>query len=103
MRVLLATDAVGGVWVYSCELRAALLDAGIEVVLATLGPQPPPEADVRYCACRLEWQEDPWASVARSGRWLVDLSEEHDVDVVQLAGYAHGALRWPVPTVIVAH
>ena len=37
MRLLMTTDAVGGVWQYSLELAAAL---EVEVVLAVLGPAP---------------------------------------------------------------
>ena len=37
MRLLMTTDAVGGVWQYSLELAAALQ---AEVTLAVLGPAP---------------------------------------------------------------
>ena len=37
-RLLLVTDAVGGVWVYSVELARALKPMGIEVVVAVTGP-----------------------------------------------------------------
>jgi hypothetical protein len=37
-RVLLTTDAVGGVWRYSFELAEAFATAGAMVELAILGP-----------------------------------------------------------------
>src|SRR5947209_19631197 len=37
-RLLLVTDAVGGVWVYSLELARALRPLGIETLLAVMGP-----------------------------------------------------------------
>ena len=40
LRLLLVTDAVGGVWVYSLELARALKATGIETVLAIMGPSP---------------------------------------------------------------
>ena len=99
----MSTDAVGGVWTYADELRTALGDAGVEVVLATLGPAPPPHEDAHYLRCRLEWQEDPWRDVRMSGEWLRELAEDERADVVHLNGYAHAAAPWPVPVVSVAH
>jgi glycogen(starch) synthase len=99
----MSTDAVGGVWSYVTELRAALEAAGAEVALAALGPAAPPAAGTPYRPCRLEWQEDPWQDVRDSGDWLLDLAREERVDIVHLNGYAHGAVSWPVPSVVVAH
>ena len=39
-RLLLTADAVGGVWTYGLDLARGLADAGVEVVLAVLGPSP---------------------------------------------------------------
>jgi glycogen(starch) synthase len=103
MKVLMSTDAVGGVWTYAWELRAELEAAGVEVVLATLGPSPPPRKGVAYRRCRLEWQQDPWEDVRRSGEWLRSLADRERVDLVHLNGYAHAAPAWPVPTIVVAH
>jgi glycogen synthase len=99
----MSTDAVGGVWTYATELRAALGAAGVEVVLATLGPNAPPQDDVAWLPCRLEWQDDPWVDVHASAGWLRELAEDACVDLVHLNGYAHAAARWPVPVVAVAH
>jgi glycogen synthase len=103
MRVLMSTDAVGGVWTYATELRAALAQHDVEVVLATLGPAPPPDPRDPWLHCRLEWQDDPWEDVLTSGDWLRELSTRCGADLVHLNGYAHGALPWPVPAVVVAH
>jgi glycogen synthase len=103
MRVLMSADAVGGVWTYATELRAALAQHDVEVVLATLGPEPPPDARAPWLHCRLEWQDDPWEDVLASGDWLRELSTRCGADLVHLNGYAHGALSWPVPVLVVAH
>ena len=99
----MSTDAVGGVWTYATELRAQLEARGVDVVLATLGPQAPPDPDSPHLRCRLEWQPDPWDDVAASGRWLLELAERTAAEVVHLNGFAHGALPWPVPVVVAAH
>ena len=99
----MTTDAVGGVWTYATELRAQLESSGIEVVLATLGPQPPRDPKSAYIPCRLEWQEDPWEDVAASGRLLLELAERAGAELVHLNGFAHGALTWELPVVVVAH
>src|SRR3954463_7827230 len=39
-KVLMTTDAVGGVWTYSTGLASALAAARMEVHLVTLGPRP---------------------------------------------------------------
>jgi glycogen synthase len=103
MRVLMSTDVVGGVWTYATELRRELAAAGIEVVLAALGPVAPPEPGVAYRRSRLEWQEEPWEDVRATGEWLRELARRERVDLVHLNGYAHGALPWRVPAVVVGH
>jgi glycogen(starch) synthase len=98
MKVLMTTDAIGGVWTYADDLRGAL---GCEVVLAVVGPiAPPGEA---HLPGRLEWQPDPWDDVRAAGEWLLELAEEHAVDVVHLNQLAFGALDWPCPAVVVGH
>lgn len=99
----MTTDAVGGVWAYTAELCTQLRSSGIEVVLVTLGPQPPPDPASPYIPCRLEWQQDPWEDVASSGRRLLELAEQAGAELVHLNGFAHGALAWDVPVVVVAH
>ncbi|HVL95445.1 MAG TPA: glycosyltransferase family 4 protein [Solirubrobacteraceae bacterium] len=102
-RVLMTADAAGGVWAYATELRAALAAEDVEVTLAVLGPDPPPEDGIAHHPGRLEWQEDPWEDVAGAGEWLLELAGEVRPDVVHLNGYAHGALEWRRPALVVGH
>lgn len=113
MRVLMSTDTVGGVWTYSLELVESLAAHDVDVTLATLGaPLSPgqrveatrlPNLTLHESAFRLEWMNDPWPDVEASGQWLLELARQVKPHVVHLGGYAHGALPWNVPVVLVAH
>ncbi len=46
---------------------------------------------------------DCWADVARAGDWLLELEARFAPDIIHLNGYAHGALPWHAPTLVVAH
>lgn len=109
MKILISTDTVGGVLTYTAELAAALEAAGDEVVVATMGPRPRRAqrealpARVHESGFRLEWMEDPWDDVEAAGQWLLALEEEEQPDVVHLCSYAHAALPFQAPKVLVAH
>ena len=109
MKVLLATDTVGDVFAYTVELASTLEAGGVEVIVATMGPRLRREqrellpAKVHESGYRLEWMEDSWVDVAAAGRWLLILEEEERPDVVHLCSYAHGALPFKAPKVVVAH
>ena len=104
----MTADTVGGVWTYCVELAHAL-DA--EVHLATMGrPLSPAQraeaevfAAVHESTYPLEWQDDPWPGVDAAGEWLLALERSLRPDLVHLNGYAHAALPWQAPTVVVAH
>src|SRR3954468_13713761 len=105
MRVLMTGDTVGGVLTYACELADALCERGVEATLALMGPR-------REVMCRarveqrefaLEWMDEPWDDVARAGDWLRELADEIQPDVVHLNGYAHAALDWDAPVLVVGH
>lgn len=112
-RVLMTADTVGGIWTYAMELCAGLTEAGVQVTLATMGAplsaaQCADVASVRGLTVeesifRLEWMDRAEDDVARAGEWLVALEAKHRPDVVHLNGYAHGALPWRAPVMLVAH
>jgi glycosyltransferase involved in cell wall biosynthesis len=109
MKVLISTDTAGGILTYTAELAAALERQGDEVVVATMGPRLRREqrallpSRIHESGFRLEWMEDPWDEVAAAGRWLLSLEEEEGPDVVHLCSYAHGALPFQAPKVLVTH
>jgi glycosyltransferase involved in cell wall biosynthesis len=52
---------------------------------------------------RLEWMPEAWADVDRAGEWLLGLAREHEVDLVHLNGFCHGAMPFGVPALVVGH
>lgn len=113
MNVLMTADAVGGVWTYALELCRALSVHGVDVALATMGPEPtePQRAQAErltnvtlHCTSyRLEWMDDPWDDVACAGAWLLAVAARERIDLVHLNGFAHAALPWRKPVLVVAH
>ncbi len=112
-RILMTGDAVGGVWQYCLEMADGLCRAGSEVWLATMGPAPTPDQlqgaaripglTILHGNFRLEWMDHAEADLARAGDWLLTLARELRPDLVHLNGYAHAALPWRTPVVVVAH
>jgi glycosyltransferase involved in cell wall biosynthesis len=111
-RVLMTADAVGGVWQYALELGRGLREAGVEVVLAVMGPGPDQGQvsaaaraglELHAAPFRLEWMDDPWEEVAAAGHWLLDLERRRGCDLVHLNGYAHGALPFAGPRLVAGH
>ncbi|HVJ94711.1 MAG TPA: glycosyltransferase family 4 protein [Labilithrix sp.] len=111
--VLMTADTLGGVFTYSITLARELAEHGVVTHLATMGALLRPEQRaVAACvpglvlhesAYALEWMDEPWQDVARAGEWLSSLERELAPDVVHLNGYAHGALAFRAPKVVVAH
>jgi glycogen(starch) synthase len=112
LRVLMTADAVGGVWRYSLDLAGALRSRGVHITMAVMGPAPSSaqrrEAlraglPVVHAPYRLEWMDDAGADVEQAGRWLFTLAAALRPDLVHLNGYAHAALPWSTPVVVVPH
>ena len=110
-RILMTADTVGGVWTYALELIRALPQ--IEFALATMGApiSPAQRAEAAELAnvtlfpstYALEWMNEPWQDVDDAGDWLLGIARDFRPDVVHLNGYAHAALDWPAPVIVVAH
>lgn len=90
LRLLLVTDAVGGVWVYSLELARALKRVGIETVLAAMGPSPTPQQREEAAGFKLidtglplDWLATSPSELKRAGEALAGLARREGVDIVQ--------------------
>ena len=111
IKLLMTTDTLGGVWHYSLALCDALAQWGVEIVLATMGdPLSSPQREavsklsnvvLAESTYRLEWMLNSEQDVVDSGRWLLTLAQ--DADLVHINGYAHAALPFEAPVILVAH
>lgn len=113
-RILMSADPLGGVWTYMLELVRGLLASDVEVVVASMGgPVAPaqhaafdrlgPKATLLENHRRLEWMDKPWDDIAATGEWLLKLEREHRPDLIHLNSYAHAALPFRAPVLVVAH
>ncbi len=114
MRILVTTDAVGGVWRYSLGLAREWAADGIAVELAVLGPDPDPaqatEAEaipglvLHRTGLDLDWTAADPDALGRSAAGLAALARRRGVDSVHLHAPALvGDARWPAPVVAVLH
>ena len=113
-RVLLTAEATAGLWRYSLELARGLVRAGVEPVLAVLGPPPPAEmaaqasgiAGLRVIATGLpgEAAAEMEGDLRASGAALAGLASRIAADTVHLHTLALAAeVPWSMPVVAVAH
>jgi glycosyltransferase involved in cell wall biosynthesis len=112
-RILMTTDAVGGVWVYSSTLAAALARRGAEIHLLTLGP--PPRLDqlaplrglrnvrVECTDLALEWMDPGGADFKRACESLSRIARRFSPDLIHLNGYREALADWRAPIVLAAH
>lgn len=112
MKVLMTADTVGGVWSYAVQLCDGL-EGAAQIHLAIMGAAPSPGQRALMDRMRhvtwsvgdfkLEWMCDPWNDVRAAGDWLLGLAERHAPDVIHLNNFAHGALNWNAPVLVVGH
>lgn len=118
MRVLMTTDAVGGVWAFTQELAQGLLGAGCDVALVCVGPAPS-RAQVSWARCLgaawgerfrfsaldapLEWMQENAEAFSAAAAALLDLIEAFGVEIVHSSQFCFGALATAVPVVVTAH
>ena len=118
MRVLMTTDAVGGVWTFTQELSQGLLAAGCQVALVNVGPRPCSAqkewaASVQRTWCKrfqftaldapLEWMQDNRDAFNAASPCLLRIVRAFGADVIHSSQFCFGALPVPLPVVITAH
>jgi len=113
LRVLMTTDTVGGVWVYSSALARSLAHRGVDVVLVTLGPAPRhdrilalqnvPNLQFEITDFSLEWLDPEDGDFERTRRGLEAVARRLAPDLVHLNGYREALVHWGVPVLVVAH
>jgi glycosyltransferase involved in cell wall biosynthesis len=113
-KVLLTTDAVGGVWTYALDLAAGLRALGFVTTLAVLGPEPSPVqlaeaqriADIEVIVTRLplDWLAKDSRDVVAAGRALARVAASQGVDIVHLSSPALAVdATYPAPVVMTCH
>jgi glycosyltransferase involved in cell wall biosynthesis len=112
-RVLMTADAVGGVWTYAIELARALTPYGVPTTLVTMGPPPAADQIAEAAAVQgltvvptrfaLEWTDEAGRDGDACAEWFARLEQQVRPSIVHINGYAHAALRWSAPTIVVAH
>src|SRR4051812_38990179 len=103
-RLLMTTDAVGGVWTFSTALAGALGARGMQVLLVSMGQRPSEnqramlagQAGVRLLETdlRLEWQDPAATDLATAENVLGDIVRDFAPDLLHFNGYREAALGW---------
>lgn len=114
LKILLTTDAVGGIWTYSLDLAQALAEAeDVMVYLAVLGPSPSaeqldaaaatPGLQLIDTGLPLDWLADEPEQLREASQRLNHLAAGAGVDLVQLHTPALAAAPFDVPVVSLVH
>jgi glycosyltransferase involved in cell wall biosynthesis len=112
-RILMTTDAVGGVWTYAAELARALCGSGCEVTLVVMGPPPRPDQLDPLHGCRglrieitdlaLEWMDPEGSDIQRAREFLLRVADRAQPHLTHLNSYREASFDWPSPVLVVAH
>jgi glycogen synthase len=112
-RVLMTTDAVGGVWTYAVDLAAALEPLGFDTALVVLGPSPTPEQAAAAAAIPrlemidtrlpLDWTASEPADVEECGAALRGLARRIGADLIHLNSPVLAIGGFDAPVVGVCH
>jgi glycosyltransferase involved in cell wall biosynthesis len=113
-RVLISTDAVGGVWCYTAELVRALSRRHVEVEVAVLGPAPTaeqaetvvslPRVHLHETGLPLDWTAQEPSALSFASSMLASLAQQLGVDTIQLHTPALAAQPiWHAPVLAVIH
>lgn len=110
-RLMLVTDAVGGVWTYSLDLARALRDRDIDTVLAVTGPSPSAGQRTQAAAFELidtglplDWTARRPDLIRHAGCELAEIATREGADLVQTNSAALLAdCEFDQPVVAVQH
>jgi len=107
-RVMMTTDAVGGVWRYSMDMARGLSKRGWTVRLAVLGPSPDPAqraetlVELIETGLQLDWTAESPRELECIAADLAQLASGSEV-VLLHAPALIGDADWPAPVVTMVH
>jgi len=112
-RLMMTTDAVGGVWTFATNLSRELGSAGYEVLLVTLGPRPSAAqremisgaaaVSLAETDLALEWQDPAGTDLAHARSVLEEIAEQFVPEIVHLNSFREASFGWKVPLIVAAH
>lgn len=112
-RVLVTTDAVGGVWTYALDLAAGLAPHGFDTTLVVMGPSPTPDQagaaqailglELIDTRLPLDWTARECAEIEEAGAALRGLARRIGADVVHLNSPALALGGFDAPVVGACH
>lgn len=112
-RILLTTDAVGGVWHYTAALTSGLAARGWHCTIAAMGPSPTPmqrAAIAKLPNCMLidtglplDWTAPGETALSHAATTLAHLVRRESADTIHLHTPCLAAYPFPVPAIAVAH
>ena len=118
MRILLTTDTIGGVWTFTEELTAELLQRGHAVALVSFGCQPSHEQQ-GWCAAQsvaygpsfqftvssapLEWMQKNEFVFTQGAGVLFHAAKQFRPDLLHSSQFCFGALPLDIPKLVTAH
>ena len=118
MRLLMTTDTVGGVWTYTQELTAGLLQRGVAIALVTIG-RVPSAAQVLWlrgmaelwgssfrwdvCTAPLEWMSSNESAYDNAESLLLEVIRDFKPHLLHSNQFCFGGLPVSIPRLVVAH
>jgi glycosyltransferase involved in cell wall biosynthesis len=112
-RLMMTTDAVGGVWTFATDLSRGLGARGFQVLLVTLGPRPSDAQRAMISGCpgvsldetdlALEWQDPGGHNADRARTVLAEIAAAFVPHVVHFNSFREATFGWNPPVIVVAH
>lgn len=118
MRILLTTDTIGGVWTFTRELTAGLLQQGHHVAMVSFGRSPSgeqqrccDELSQRYAdqfryessSVPLEWMQENQSAYSAAESFLLRVADKFSPDIFHTNQFCFGKLPLTLPVVVTAH
>jgi glycosyltransferase involved in cell wall biosynthesis len=112
-RILMTTDAVGGVWTYATVLSRALCERGHEVTLVTIGPRASadqmhtiadlPGLTIETTDLALEWMDHDGGDLPQAQDVLGRIADRMQPDIIHLNSFREATFDFAAPVLVVAH